>query len=317
MKPGAVLEAHLERTDVRHDLRDAVGKHDLALAELLQLQTIADLLRDADVDACRSRRAHRPAARASARARCAEAIAASPYRRNPRSRTRSAVSTRLRPAAGLRSAKAALVPVRVGRRARALAASSFATCSGVSFQPTAPRFCRSCSSLRAPMITRRHGRPLQQPVERDLRHGLAGLLARPRRARRPPGTGTRRAPAGPCRPRAGSAAGSSSRQRLAAADLAGEPAPAERAPDDRADLLVERERHQLPLVVAADERVVRLVRDVARRGRSARRRRATSSGASRRSSSSRCSGSCRRAPGRRACRAPPRPASCASKPCSW
>ena len=53
------------------------------------------------------------------------------------------------------------------------------------------------------------------------------------------------------------------RQRLAAADLAGEPAPAERAPDDRADLLVEAQRHQLPLVVAADQRVVRLVRDVA------------------------------------------------------
>ena len=56
-------------------------------------------------------------------------------------------------------------------------------------------------------------------------------------------------------------------RRLAAADLAGEPAPAERAPDHRADALVERQRHQLPLVVAADERVVRLVGDVARPGR--------------------------------------------------
>ena len=52
-------------------------------------------------------------------------------------------------------------------------------------------------------------------------------------------------------------------QRLAAADLAGEPSPAERAPDDRAHLLVERQRHQLPLVVAADQRVIRLVGDVA------------------------------------------------------
>ncbi len=35
----------------------------------------------------------------------------------------------------------------------ALAASSFAICSGVRFQPIAPRFWRSCSSFRAPMIT--------------------------------------------------------------------------------------------------------------------------------------------------------------------
>lgn len=36
---------------------------------------------------------------------------------------------------------------------RLLAASSFAICSGVSVQPTAPRFWSSCSSLRAPMMT--------------------------------------------------------------------------------------------------------------------------------------------------------------------
>ena len=35
----------------------------------------------------------------------------------------------------------------------ALAASSLATCSRVRFQPTAPRFSRSCCSLRAPMMT--------------------------------------------------------------------------------------------------------------------------------------------------------------------
>ena len=96
-------------------------------------------------------------------------------------------------------------------------------------------------------------------------------------------------------------------QRLAAADLAGEAAPAERAPDERADALVEAERHQLPLVVAADERVVDLVRDVARAGRAARRPRATSSAASRRSWRRRRSGPCRRARGRRGWTAPPRP----------
>ena len=50
---------------------------------------------------------------------------------------------------------------------------------------------------------------------------------------------------------------------LAAADLAGEAAPAERAPDEGADALIEGEGHELPLVVAADERVVDLVADVA------------------------------------------------------
>ena len=135
--------------------------------------------------------------------------------------------------------------------------------SGVSFQPTAPRFCRSCSSLRAPMITLDTVGRCEQPVERDLRHGLAGLLR----------DGVERVDdaveilVGHLRAlvdRELALQPARFRQRLAAADLAGEAAPAERAPDHRADLLVERERHQLPLVVAADERVVRLVRDVAR-----------------------------------------------------
>ncbi len=98
--------------------------------------------------------------------------------------------------------------------------------------------------------------------------------------------------------------------RLAAPDLAGELAPAERAPDHRADALVAAERHQLPLVVAVEQRVVGLMRDVARASRGGPTRRATSSGASRRSSSSRCSGSCPRGRAGRASRASPRPACC-------
>jgi hypothetical protein len=54
------------------------------------------------------------------------------------------------------------------------------------------------------------------------------------------------------------------RERAVAAHLAGQPSPAERAPDHRADALVEAEWHQLPLVVAADQRVVDLVGDVPR-----------------------------------------------------
>jgi hypothetical protein len=53
------------------------------------------------------------------------------------------------------------------------------------------------------------------------------------------------------------------RQWLAAADLAGETSPAERAPDQRADFLVEGERHQLPLVLAADQRIVDLMGSIA------------------------------------------------------
>ncbi len=51
---------------------------------------------------------------------------------------------------------------------------------------------------------------------------------------------------------------------LAAADLAGEPPPAERAPDECADALIETERHQFPFVIAADQRIIDLVGDVAR-----------------------------------------------------
>ena len=51
-------------------------------------------------------------------------------------------------------------------------------------------------------------------------------------------------------------------KRLAAADLAGEPSPAQRAPDDGADFLIERQRHELPFVVAADQRIIGLVGDV-------------------------------------------------------
>ena len=57
----------------------------------------------------------------------------------------------------------------------ALAASSRAICSEVRFQPKAARLSRSCSSLRAPRMIGRDSRPLQEPVECDLRNGLAGL----------------------------------------------------------------------------------------------------------------------------------------------
>ena len=57
----------------------------------------------------------------------------------------------------------------------ALAASSRATCPGVSDHPTAPRLSRSCRSSRAPIMTVETVGRRKQPVEGDLRHGLAGL----------------------------------------------------------------------------------------------------------------------------------------------
>ena len=50
--------------------------------------------------------------------------------------------------------------------------------------------------------------------------------------------------------------------RRAAANFAGEASPAERAPDQRADFLIDAERHEFPFVVAADERIVDLMGDV-------------------------------------------------------
>src|SRR5690606_911861 len=43
----------------------------------------------------------------------------------------------------------------------------------------------------------------------------------------------------------------------------GEPSPTERAPDHRAEALIERERHQLPLIIAVQKRIITLIDDVA------------------------------------------------------
>jgi hypothetical protein len=43
------------------------------------------------------------------------------------------------------------------------------------------------------------------------------------------------------------------RQRLSSANLPGETSPTERAPDNRSNLLIQRQRHQLPLVVTPNQ----------------------------------------------------------------
>ena len=107
----------------------------------------------------------------------------------------------------------------------------------------------------------RHRRSLQQPVERNLRHRFSGLARhRIERVHHVEQVGILdlralvRSLVQPAR----------RRQRRAAAELTGQPAPAERAPDHRAHALIERERHQLCLIVPPDQRIIGLMRDVAR-----------------------------------------------------
>ena len=140
---------------------------------------------------------------------------------------------------------------RRGRPARPRWRHPAARCSGASAQPTAPRFCISCSSLRAPMMTRPPW-PLQQPVQGDLCVRPAGLgrdlvhdiddAEQPLLLELGPGAGD----VVRTRPRPG---------RWATPDLAGGcPSPA--GSDHAAHALVARQRHQLPLVVAVQQRVV-------------------------------------------------------------
>src|ERR1700733_7808850 len=104
------------------------------------------------------------------------------------------------------------------------------------------------------------GRATQQPVESDLRNRLAGLL----------GDAIERvddieqALLVVARPgfRNGVRTGARLR-RLSAPDFTRQLAPAERAPDDRADALVAPKLHQLPFVVAIEQRIIGLMRDIA------------------------------------------------------
>lgn len=143
----------------------------------------------------------------------------------------------------------------------ALAASRRATCSAVRLHPTAPRLSRNCSSLRAPITTVVTDGRAQQPVDGDLWDATPNLFGQYAQGidntiesllvdRRRVGC------------RLVQAAGGG--QRHAALDLTGQPAPAEWAPHDSTDLLVEPQRHEFPFIVAPDQRVVDLMRNVAR-----------------------------------------------------
>ena len=176
------------------------------------------------------------------------------------------------------------VPVRIVgiRRRQALAASSSRTCSARQ-RTSRPRrdFRAAAASSRAPISTVETVGRCSSQFSAICGIALAGFRRRLRPARRRRDTGARRPPA------ARSCAVSCSRlvcgQRLAAADLAGEAAPAERAPHDRADALVERRAASAPIRSRGRSASSRPGGRRSARSRSGRRPPATSSAASRRS----------------------------------
>src|ERR1700722_16167400 len=102
----------------------------------------------------------------------------------------------------------------------------------------------------------RDGRPLEQPVQPNLRDSLAGVLRH----------GIERIDnlvqilvrhrwtiAGRLRETA------YFRQRLAASNLSRQAAPAQRAPDEGSYTLVQAERHEFPFVIAADQGIINLM----------------------------------------------------------
>src|SRR3984957_9026394 len=104
------------------------------------------------------------------------------------------------------------------------------------------------------------GRTAQQPIERDLRNGFTRLL----------GESVKRVDDGEQAPLVVSRPGlrngvrtCAGLRRLPAPDFTRELAPAERAPDDRADALIAAKLHQLPFIVAVEQRIIGLVRDIA------------------------------------------------------
>ena len=108
---------------------------------------------------------------------------------------------------------------------------------------------------------RRHGRPPQQPVDGDLRHGLARL---PRHRLQRIDDAVEMLVLDRRRELDRLVEATARRDRPPPPDLAGQPTQAERAPDHCADALIRRQWHQIPFVGAADQRVIDLMRNEAR-----------------------------------------------------
>ena len=142
----------------------------------------------------------------------------------------------------------------------ALAASSSAMCPASSCPAQCTQVLPQLRLVARADQHAGHAGPLQQPVDRDLRQraaGVGGHLVHCVDHAVQPLVVHRRGEGGRLvQPAAG-------RPGLAAAQPAGEAAPAQRAPHDGAHALVQRQRHQLMLVVPADQGVIGLVGHVA------------------------------------------------------
>ena len=110
---------------------------------------------------------------------------------------------------------------------------------------------------------RRHARPPQHPVQRHLRHRLAGL-GRDRLQRIDDFEQKFVRHLRPFLDHQRTVEPALLGLRLTAPQLPREPPPAQRTPHHRAHALVERQRHQLTLVVPPHERVIGLVRHIPR-----------------------------------------------------
>jgi len=141
-----------------------------------------------------------------------------------------------------------------------LAASSRATWSALSCQPQGTEVLLQLRRITRTDQHAGHRGPLQQPVDGDLRRRLAGLG---RHLVHRVDHAVQALVVDRWREAGGLVQAAASGQGLAAAHLAGQAAPTERAPHDGAQALVLPQRHQLPFVVAADQRVVALVGHVA------------------------------------------------------
>src|SRR5579859_114534 len=152
----------------------------------------------------------------------------------------------------------ALVPVRVDRLLGA-GSIEFGDLVGGQIPALGGQILAKLLLIASSNDDRGDGRPLQKPVQSDLRNGLSGLAGDRVQSvddsvevlilnlRTVVGSGVEAAGFG---------------QWLTATDFASKASPAERAPDESADFLVESKRHQLPFILTANERVIDLVGDV-------------------------------------------------------
>ena len=159
-------------------------------------------------------------------------------------------------------------------------------CAGDSDHPAAARFWRNCSSFRAPMMTLEMVGRCSSQFSATWATLFSVSLATCSSA----STTLYKCSSGYLGSLvAGLVQATASGQGLAAANLARQTAPPQRTPDQRANSLVERERHEFPFVLPANAANSRPGAPRSGTSHSGRKRPAISSSASRRNLSRRCS----------------------------